>query len=53
MISKTRRVALYARVSTDSQTTESQLVELRAVAARAGWEVVAERGQGRERQQGP
>ena len=42
MISKTRRVALYARVSTDSQTTENQLVELRAVAARAGWEVVAE-----------
>ncbi|MGP8439953.1 recombinase family protein [Paraburkholderia fungorum] len=47
MISKTtaghsKRVALYARVSTDAQTTENQLVELRAVAARAGWEVVAE-----------
>jgi DNA invertase Pin-like site-specific DNA recombinase len=37
-----KRVALYARVSTDAQTTENQLVELRAVAARAGWDVVAE-----------
>jgi DNA invertase Pin-like site-specific DNA recombinase len=35
-------VALYARVSTDDQTTENQLGELRAVAARHGWTVVAE-----------
>lgn len=42
MNTKTRRVALYARVSTDAQTTENQLVELRAVAERNGWEVVAE-----------
>lgn len=34
-----RRVAIYARVSTaDRQTVESQLVALREVAARHGWE---------------
>src|SRR5574341_498570 len=39
-----RRVALFARVSTDDrgQDTGSQLLALRAVAARFGWEVVAE-----------
>jgi DNA invertase Pin-like site-specific DNA recombinase len=37
-----RRVALYARVSTTGQTTENQLLELRAVADRMGWEVAAE-----------
>lgn len=37
-----RRVAIYARVSTASQTVENQLQELRAVAQRAGWLVVAE-----------
>ncbi|WP_233878989.1 recombinase family protein [Paraburkholderia flagellata] len=36
------RVALYARVSTDSQTTENQLNELRDVAARNGWIVAGE-----------
>lgn len=36
------RAALYARVSTDEQTTENQLVELRAAASRLGWTVVAE-----------
>lgn len=36
------RVAIYARVSTDDQTTENQLLELRAWAARAGHSVVAE-----------
>jgi len=41
-VPKNKRVALYARVSTDSQTTENQLLELRAVASRHGWEVVAE-----------
>lgn len=39
---KTKRVAIYARVSTDLQTTENQLAELRAWSARAGHEVVAE-----------
>ena len=36
-----RRVALYVRVSTDHQTTKNQDRELRAVADRHGWEVVA------------
>jgi DNA invertase Pin-like site-specific DNA recombinase len=37
-----KRVALYARVSTDEQTTENQLRELRAVAARHDWTIVQE-----------
>ena len=37
---KALRVAFYARVSTDEQTTENQLRELRAVGVRAGWEIV-------------
>jgi DNA invertase Pin-like site-specific DNA recombinase len=37
-----KRVALYARVSTDGQTTDNQLRELRAAAARQGWEVAVE-----------
>jgi DNA invertase Pin-like site-specific DNA recombinase len=38
----TKRVALYARVSTDkAQNTENQLRELQAVAMRLGWTVVA------------
>jgi DNA invertase Pin-like site-specific DNA recombinase len=41
-MSKQKRVALYARVSTDAQTTENQLMQLRAVAERHGWNVVAE-----------
>ena len=36
------RAALYARVSTDDQTTENQLIELRAAAKRLGWTVVGE-----------
>jgi DNA invertase Pin-like site-specific DNA recombinase len=36
------RVALYARVSTDKQSTENQLRELREAAARLGWQVVHE-----------
>jgi DNA invertase Pin-like site-specific DNA recombinase len=36
----TRRVALYARVSTDTQITDNQVVELQRVAERRGWEVV-------------
>lgn len=38
----TKRVALYARVSTDAQTTENQLLQLRAVAERHGWAIVTE-----------
>jgi DNA invertase Pin-like site-specific DNA recombinase len=37
-----KRVALYARVSTDGQSVENQLRELRVVAERHGWEVVGE-----------
>lgn len=36
------RAALYARVSTDRQSTENQLRELREVAERHGWVVIAE-----------
>ena len=39
---KTKRVALYARVSTDRQATDNQLNELRLVAQRMGWEVAGE-----------
>jgi DNA invertase Pin-like site-specific DNA recombinase len=35
-----KRVGIYLRVSTDSQTTENQRRELGAVAARSGWQVV-------------
>ena len=42
MKSKARRAALYARVSTGGQTVENQLRELRAVAERHGWQIVAE-----------
>ncbi len=38
-----KRVAIYARVSTSNgQTPENQLVQLREVAAKAGWQVVDE-----------
>jgi len=37
-----KKVAIYARVSTDSQSSENQLLELRAVAMQRGWEVVEE-----------
>ena len=40
--SKPRRVAIYARVSTSSQTVENQFQELREVAKRNGWQIVAE-----------
>lgn len=39
--SKGRRVAIYARVSTDEQTTANQVRELEGVAERNGWDVVA------------
>ena len=35
-----KRVGIYLRVSTDSQTTDNQRRELEAVAVRSGWEVV-------------
>ena len=37
-----KRVAIYARVSTDGQTTENQQRELRAAAERNGWTIAAE-----------
>ena len=36
----TRRVAIYARVSTDGQTVDNQTHELKAVAKRHGWKIV-------------
>lgn len=41
-MSKPVRIALYVRVSTDKQSCEAQLRELRSVAQRQGWEVVHE-----------
>jgi len=38
----TKRAAIYVRVSTDKQTVENQLRELRHLAERRGWEVVEE-----------
>jgi len=37
-----KRVAIYARVSTDKQTTAQQIAELRAAAERRGWQIVGE-----------
>ncbi|MCS6316185.1 MAG: recombinase family protein [Nitrospira sp.] len=42
MIKGIRRAAIYARVSTDGQTTANQLQELRTTAERNGWDVVEE-----------
>ena len=39
-MAKAKRAALYVRVSTDSQTVENQIRELRQVAERRGWEVI-------------
>jgi DNA invertase Pin-like site-specific DNA recombinase len=41
-MSKPKRVALYARVSTDGQTTENQRRELRAAIERHGWTIAVE-----------
>lgn len=38
----TKRVAIYARVSTDGQTTDNQVIELRAIAQRHNWKIVEE-----------
>jgi DNA invertase Pin-like site-specific DNA recombinase len=37
----TRRIAIYARCSTEEQTTENQIRELHTVASRHAWDVVA------------
>src|SRR5690348_686633 len=37
-----KRAAIYVRVSTDRQTVENQLRELRQIAERRGWEVIKE-----------
>ena len=42
MTNKIKKVAIYARVSTDHQSTENQLRELRGVANRNGWVVTKE-----------
>ena len=41
MAEKTRKVAVYARVSTDGQSVDNQLQELARVVKRHGWEVAA------------
>jgi DNA invertase Pin-like site-specific DNA recombinase len=38
----TKRAAIYVRVSTDKQTVENQLRELRQIADRRGWQIVEE-----------
>src|SRR4030095_8787005 len=40
MVRKQKRVAIYARVSTDGQTVANQRRELEAAAERHGWEIV-------------
>jgi DNA invertase Pin-like site-specific DNA recombinase len=40
MSRKVERAAIYARVSTDSQTVENQIRELKQIAGRRGWEVI-------------
>jgi DNA invertase Pin-like site-specific DNA recombinase len=42
MKAKAKRIALYARVSTDGQSTDNQLDELRKVAEYHGWSIVSE-----------
>ena len=37
-----KRAAIYVRVSTDKQTVENQIRQLRQIAERRGWEVVEE-----------
>ncbi len=40
-MAKTKRAALYIRVSTDGQTTDNQRLALEAVAAQRGWTITA------------
>ena len=37
-----KKAAIYARVSTNGQTTDNQVRELRKVAKRHGWKIVTE-----------
>jgi DNA invertase Pin-like site-specific DNA recombinase len=37
----TKRAAMYLRVSTDKQSCDMQRAELEAIAARAGWQIIA------------
>ncbi len=39
---KTKRVAIYARVSTADQTTENQMLDLRRFCAARGWTIIEE-----------
>jgi DNA invertase Pin-like site-specific DNA recombinase len=41
-VNASRRVALYCRVSTATQTTENQRIDLERVAAARGWRIVAQ-----------
>ena len=41
-LSATKKVAIFARVSTSNQTVENQLHDLRQVAQNNGWEIVDE-----------
>ena len=51
MAKKPKRAAIYARVSTkNGQTPENQIIRLRDVADKAGWEVVEEYGRQGSRQ---
>ncbi|MBL8883040.1 MAG: recombinase family protein, partial [Hyphomicrobium sp.] len=38
-MTRKRRVAIYARVSTSNQTVENQIYELREIANRQGWQI--------------
>jgi DNA invertase Pin-like site-specific DNA recombinase len=38
-MAKGKRAAIYGRVSTDGQTTDNQVVTLKDVAARRGWDI--------------
>src|SRR5262249_22621637 len=40
MMARKRGAAIYVRVSTDKQTVENQVRELRQIAERRGWEIV-------------
>ena len=40
MMARKRNAALYVRVSTDGQTVENQIRELKQIADRRGWAVV-------------
>jgi DNA invertase Pin-like site-specific DNA recombinase len=39
-MAKSKRAAIYGRVSTDGQTSDNQIIALKEVAERRGWEVV-------------